>query len=401
MDVKTSIENHNHHLKAALYFCELPTYCKRVQHHPNAAASRYILDLESDNKEKMQLELLKTNEKPFNEIELHCIKIFGDVVLLGGSQGFIGVGTIGMTTDLTMGSSGHQRVLYSVPCRTDSHTLQRVGYKGPDVKNQTFITGHLFESTIKCIAVNSQHHIFIASDDNRTISIWLFEQETSNNNTTNGQPSMMLQSPQKKKAGFYYNIKPQLQSLLHLSELTNSSDNELFANEMIVSLTFLRPDSISYLLVSTTKRLLLLSIGSHYEFNELRGENSHSYYKIIGYTELDRIVTSKQHALFSLAMFESTNSNTNNNTNNNTTRSAGPMVNRVNISNSMIGKQSATGSSGGNSGMGHNNLSRGHVKRILYWKALKNENDSNWFVAKCELSEEKIQDAIRSIRPLK
>jgi hypothetical protein len=327
------------------------------------------------------------------------IKIFGDLVVLGGSEGYIGIGTIGMTTDLTMGSN-HQRVLYTIPCRADGPTRQRAGAKS--CKDAAFLTGHGPSSTIKSLAVSVANHFFVAGDDARTITLWHFEQEpiAPDANTTT---SMMLQSPQKKKAGFYYNIKPELH---HVFELSDIDPERCFSQEKIVSLQFLRLTDVHtghrdghHLLVSTTQRLLLLEIGVHYTFGEEKGEELKvPQHKVLGWVELDRVANpTKQFALFSLAIFDSSSSGSNNTGAN--SGAAGSLLQhhqgKVNISNSMIGKHSAPATSSSGSGVAPVG------KRILYWKALKNENDTVWSVAKAELNEDKLLEAIRTIRPLK
>lgn len=130
---------------------------------------------------------------------------------------------------------------------------------------------------------------FVVADDQRLISIWHFEQEKVE--TTEGA-SMMFQSPAKKKAGFYYKIKPMLQCAFNLSRIDVDGT---FKNETILAINMLHTDHLPHLLVSTTKRFVLLRLDKHHPSGLV---------KVNGYTEIDHVEPTHL-AIFGITIAES------------------------------------------------------------------------------------------------
>lgn len=116
-----------------------------------------------------------SNETPYSSPaspRLQCVKLYGDKVLLGGERGFIGVGTLGSTTDLSLGDQ--RKVLYVLPAHSNSsasskgnqHSYYYAGEASPPP------VYHSSSSTVLFFAYSNCTDLFVAVDDKRVCSLW-------------------------------------------------------------------------------------------------------------------------------------------------------------------------------------------------------------------------------------
>jgi hypothetical protein len=61
---------------------------------------------------------VRPNESTDLRTELKCLKVYGDVILFGGTNGFLGVGAMGFTSSVD-DSGMPQQVMFCVPCGSD------------------------------------------------------------------------------------------------------------------------------------------------------------------------------------------------------------------------------------------------------------------------------------------
>jgi hypothetical protein len=271
---------------------------------------------------------VKTNEQPFNEHVLHTVKIYGEKILLGGSQGLIAIGTVGKSTGLQLEMG--KKVLYCTIAHSQSQlalkkpSLSRSSSSSPPVviaavssqekvstnttpTNMTMaVSGHSLQSTIRFLAWEETSNLFVAADDQRVLTFWQLDlhssispliaacvspltatnansTSTSNanastaNGTTNTNTNTNMRSTNR---GYHYTTKPDFQSLFHLS---STDPHQLYEQERILAVHFLSEHS-GKLLVTTTKRLLILLVtyqshqsdNSNDNSNQRHQQNNHS-----------------------------------------------------------------------------------------------------------------------------
>ena len=256
---------------------------------------------------------MRANETPFVNIKIEAVNIFGDYVLLGGSDGFVGIGTIGKTTDLTVGEQTN--VLYVLPVTNAGKSA------------------HENSATVKFFA--SAGNVVVAADNKRTLSFWSIDPAREESNS-----SMMLTSPSKKPTGFYYNIKSEFNSTFNLSQLDPQGK---YAAEVVLGLQFLQDHDKNHIIVSTSKRIILLGME--------HGENG--AVSVVSYNQLDE-VDEGQYGLFALNLYEVAEQPKDKGR-------GGPGAGGLGVSHSMIGHAHH-----------NNNNQKGEVKgkniKIVYWK---------------------------------
>ena len=189
-------------------------------------------------------QLVRTNESSDLKTELKCLRIYGDVILFGGTNGFLGVGAMGFTTSVDA-QGEPQQVMFCVPCGTSqepsaasspyptptaatyrptsideyatdvsspvssSSSKASVGTAAaaagptPNRKNSrsnSFMSGsgasagypHRRTATVTCIAAAQDNHRFVAADDEGTLSLWYFYKHNAISDNVEG-----LKSPKK------------------------------------------------------------------------------------------------------------------------------------------------------------------------------------------------------------
>lgn len=314
------------YVKVALYRSNanaslMPTVSvkERSSHDKRAAADHadhnvaYYVDIISNDKEKMHLQVRKImlfciqnfagrlhisshlfsldvsqvvlpNEKPLADITLQCVKIYGDMLLLGGSDGKIAIGIVGRTTD--MSAERNKKVLYCILCKPSIGSMQDLLTAAEDSSAPAPPVAHSDDATIKFVAWEDQSNIFVAADDLRVLSIWYLAK----------QDHMLMESPSKKKTGFYYGIKPEFQSTF---DLARTDPSGLYELERILAVYFLTENG--NLIVSTSQRLLLLLVT--YECRPSENETSECHFAVSGYVELDHAEPS-QRGLFGLQIID-------------------------------------------------------------------------------------------------
>lgn len=106
-----------------------------VSSSTNTSSIKYVVDIITNMQEKMQLDLLRTNEKPLLNVVLNCVKIYGDKILLGGNNGLLFVGTIGRTTGLSLETG--KKVLYCVTCRASISSVPNTASECSIISNNS------------------------------------------------------------------------------------------------------------------------------------------------------------------------------------------------------------------------------------------------------------------------
>lgn len=238
---------------------------------------------------------MRTNESADLRSVLRCIKIYGDVILIGGSNGFLGVGAMGFTSSVDAAGEPMQ-VMFCVPCGTTqqeptvsaahspitfrSGSNDSTGASPVKTLNKTssFMGAgpgfpHRKTATIVSIAAAQQAHRFVAADDEGTISLWYFYKQNaisenienlktpkkSNRNRLpgdNAANSAGGRGPQRRGSEKLMMRKPVLKAVLQLSSIDVAG---VYGGERVVEMNFLLDES--QLIVSTNKRLILLLLG--------------------------------------------------------------------------------------------------------------------------------------------
>lgn len=275
---------------------------------------------------KLKLPLVKTNESSFTtpaSQPLHCVKIYGDKIILGGAGGSIFVGTIGKATDLSLNRGA--KVVYVIPCRdnldnnavmltssTQKSSSRHTSSKGLlksnlNSANSSSMIGngvHSGASTVLFLAWEATNEIFVAVDNHRLISFWQLDR--GHGNALN--PSSF--GSDKKRPGHYYSIKPEYQSSF---DLCRADPKGIYRHEAVLGAYFL-PES-GRLIVSTSQRLLLLIVtyDCRHRLMAVQGEvpvSSYEYYSaccfgVSAYTQLDQVDdVETQRGLFGLQVID-------------------------------------------------------------------------------------------------
>lgn len=269
--------------------------------------------------------LLNKSAENTDGIDLRTVKIYGDKLLLGGSSSsssnsIMFIAMLGRTTGVSIVESG-RKVLYCVPMtppaaasaakttaksnkirhlhskktssdysdddededveyaetagQTNSrkprrlHRQQQSQQQQPSASNSRPMAMLTKETCWDMFACEERMHVFVAIDrlhnhlcfyqcDLPAIPSTLANTATNN---TNSATQLLLDSPSKKRPGFYYHIKPEYQSSFALSSIPNGSAAiKEGQEERVLHAQFLSEYSAGHLLVSTTQRLLLLQV---------------------------------------------------------------------------------------------------------------------------------------------
>lgn len=247
------------------------------------------------------IQLVRPNESADLRTSLRCLKIYGDIILLGGSNGFLGVGAMGFTNSVDADGSPMQ-VMFCVPYGNNQHdpstSPMRSGSNDLDTsmempanaydswrsppRDTTFARSgsflmnqgpgfpHRRTSTVVSIAAAQEAHRFVAADDEGTLSLWYFHKHNaiSENLENLRTPRKMAHNlrrsagtpggarPQRRGSEKLQVRKPILKGVLKLSS-TDLGNN--YSGEKVVKMNFLMDES--QLIVSTNKRLILLILG--------------------------------------------------------------------------------------------------------------------------------------------
>lgn len=278
-------------------------------------ARSYCVDIITANQEKWQLELVRTNEQPLlcpttspvhheEYVDLQSIKLYGDKLLLGGAKNTLFVGMLGRTTGVSLLESG-KRVLYCIPVAVPAAASK---VHRDSERNQRGNVDVETAGNLKFLACEPSMQLFVACDTTRnSLSFWhldypddatryeLFDTsaesvavshakthqtqqkqmtDTNLQQQTTATP-MLLDSPSKKRPGFYYHIKPDFQSQFVLPPLAVDDNNQQKTKETILQMQFLSDQQAGYLLVSTNYRLLLLLVTAQEKTVAHRHVNKH------------------------------------------------------------------------------------------------------------------------------
>lgn len=216
--------------------------------------------------------MVLTNESPVLQSDLTVVKLFGDMLIFGGKQGFVGVGSVGLTTGVAEGIS--RKVMYCIACKQGTAAkASENASKGSSKNMKGAIAGAYPHSTnyaITSLAAGKKQNIFAAGDSQGVISIWYLNKDDD--------AIKFDKSPNKTNLGFYYKIKPALRATVNLTFLkTPEVSNN--TGEKIITMEFFNGDR--YLVVSTTRRLLLLVLA--------QPVRNQANFLFLGWLELDRL----------------------------------------------------------------------------------------------------------------
>ncbi len=212
------------------------------------------------------------------------VKVFGsDMVILGGSGGFLGVGAVGRTTGVALGRA--HKVMYCVICRPPAATKSSSNSSSSNTAPINTLYPHSDQSVITTIACGVTATIFAAADSEGTVSLWFLDRTD--------EALRLSESPSKTNLAFYYKIKPALQCALNVSSLLDRNQSAVWSEERVLGLQFLCDDR--YLAVSTSHRLLLLLVT-----NASNGLSPTTIlpYRFAGWVEVDRVLVPDSTGLF-------------------------------------------------------------------------------------------------------
>lgn len=254
-------------------------------------------------------------------------------MIIGGSRGFLGICCVAKSTRMNLNlnlhnhgpTNGVNKVLYTIPCKNVLPT-------GSKSNHWMTAFNHASHATILHIAASTSTpcDIFAAADDQGFVSLWRLPRDAqsspipagststsaSSSNLSNTACLDALYNPSNKKPGFYYDVKAEFQSFLHLSQCRKRSaedrqelDGEV---ERITDLRFI-DDEMSLLsmnlMVSTNKRLLLCQLACESD-SPMQSQDSPAIspkpyisgckFRVATYVEITRIGEDDINAVFAM-----------------------------------------------------------------------------------------------------
>lgn len=231
----------------------------------NVYTNQYSVDIGSSESERIQLELY-TDTPSHLPPELRCLKLYGNYLLIGGSNGFIAVSYISKNQKCI--DKFNAQALFCVPHQTwapvfDSDSHPAAGGMSPGSFKNLNSNPHRPDSNITCITSIEAMNVFVVADDQRTISVW---ELMKNNNIT----SIIRDATSEEVA-----VSPMLKCSVNLADTDPSGINR---TEVITKLQIIM--SGLFLLVSTNKRLLLFHFDSNLQLPDLNlntSSDSHEF----------------------------------------------------------------------------------------------------------------------------
>ena len=182
-----------------------------------------------------------------SRVRLHNIKLYGDLILFGGTEGFIGLGFITPTQDEDPAAAASSPSL-SIKCLS----LDIASASASD----NIINPHSKAASITGFAVAEKSAVFASFDSMGCFSLWHHPRH-SNLCSLSAADSVIRSSA----AGTEYKEsgkRPELICHVDVNSLVSSDPMNGTAAERIMKLSFVCSDT--YLLVSTNRRLLLFVI---------------------------------------------------------------------------------------------------------------------------------------------
>eukprot|EP00981_Chlorochromonas_danica_P012272 scaffold4731_cov175-Ochromonas_danica.AAC.18 len=274
----------------------------------------YSVDIGSRDLPRCQLEIVNENESPMLPADLSVVKIYGGLVIFGGSHGFLGIGMISRTTgaapsahppappttatNMTSGGpvdrasilvlNGEQpggmrkgsvavteetarKVMFCWPCdsppaptssssssSSSAGPMQSpAGESGLDEGHEVPVYPHSQHSqnVITAITTGQRSAVFAAADSSGLVSLWHLPRSKylQSLNPHNVLSNRSMQAVMKK-------LKPRWLATLDLRQLTPPPPAPAITSEKVTKLQFAFNDS--YLLISTQKRLLLIILST-------------------------------------------------------------------------------------------------------------------------------------------
>lgn len=206
------------------------------------------------------------------------------MMILGGKQGFVGIGSIGLTTGVAEGVS--RKVVYCINCKQGGGGGSSAGASGKGSIAGAIAGAYPHSATgvVTALAAGKKCNVFAAADTLGVISLWYLNKDDDN--------LKYDKSPKKTNLGFYYKIKPALQATVNLTFLKSADIKDALV-ERVLSLEFFNCDR--YLMVHTNKRLLLIVMGYGQSPN----------YQFEAWAEVDRVPDPTAEGRFAFACEDS------------------------------------------------------------------------------------------------
>ena len=232
------------------------------------------------------------DESPFMPAHLTTLKIYGDVVLVGGEQGFLGYGIVSRTSatvesntsrmtmaTLAEGSkmdntnmNGSRKVVYCVPffAAPGTDTFAKINHTHNGLLaslSGSLGCPHDADSIITTFEPALTASVFVVGDNKGKISLWHMPR---NKELCSLSPNSVINTHAIRR--ITKRLKPELLSVLDLSSMdsTKPSDTTFAAgknfdasvdhSERVIKLHFYSEDE--YLVISTNRRLLLVTLKS-------------------------------------------------------------------------------------------------------------------------------------------
>lgn len=219
------------------------------------------------------------------------------MILLGGYKGLIAIGVVGVSTNIKNDwRLSNRKVIYCIPnnCanyQSDSSDVESFH------NNKTVLYPHTEDSNIISISTCHRVNYYAAIDNHGYISFWHLEKS---NAPIQSWSDCLSTTCKLKNLGKCYKVKPQIISVFSLL------DNNIIElqNETIAKINFTSDDM--YLIVSTTKRIVLLSFGM--DHNNVIYQMKHE--KVNMFSPLKSPKSKKRN---NLSLYIDTNDNNNNN----------------------------------------------------------------------------------------
>eukprot|EP01038_Epipyxis_sp_PR26KG_P009071 gene9071-12233_t len=264
----------------------------------------YSIDIGTNESQRLQFEVLSPVDTTNLGTELIGCKVYGEVILFGGTGGFIGIGIIKRPKDREKTPPGgiHRLIMNCIPVPIPVVITTKENNSTKTINNSSTISNiHPNDSAIICFAIGTVSNIFIAGDDQNNISIWYYEKQNDIFNYTHtaytggALAAQTVVSPGKAAASAAVatalasgSLLPLFQSSINLS-ITDSS--KLYNDEQINKMYFLPNDQ--YLIVSTSRRLLMFVGNFTQQINRDATDGTNENIRLKSWVEIDRALPGK------------------------------------------------------------------------------------------------------------
>eukprot|EP01033_Poteriospumella_lacustris_P009510 gene9509-6813_t len=252
------------------------------------ATVQYSIDIASSDGTRQQLPVVDERESPILSCALTVLKLCGDVVLLGGAQGYLGVGRF---TTLRLGTytanaeeatgrlshspqpSGNKaRSAAQIPVGT-RRVLMVHPFHAPSGADAAAYP-HAADSVVTAMGMGSATSLVAVADSRGLVSLWevpshyphrVRPRASSSAMPTASSPAPPVASPTAPRPGGSLTKQKSKRQLLAASSSSSSAAAAPATSERITKLVFAQHDH--HLYVCTSQRLLLLTVDHNHQAN--------------------------------------------------------------------------------------------------------------------------------------